>query len=211
MSVYMTEAEQIEWLKKGWLRYQTLIVSGLCIALLSMSAFKYWHFYHDKRIQEASVSYERMILAESRHETQNTQVYAEQLIQDDTGTVYADVARLMLAAELVQQHKYELANSTLEFLIQNSSRQPMIDLAKLRLSRVLMAEHKYEQALALLKAIKKSPYYGLINVTIGDLYVAMGNNKQAIIFYNRAHTYLETSGITHVFLDMKIEQLKEEG
>jgi predicted negative regulator of RcsB-dependent stress response len=87
----------------------------------------------------------------------------------------------------------------------------MIDLAKLRLSRVLMAEHKYEQALALLKAIKKSPYYGLINVTIGDLYVAMGNNKQAIIFYNRAHTYLETSGITHVFLDMKIEQLKEEG
>ena len=119
MSVYMTETEQIEWLKKCWLRYQTLIISGLFIALLSMSALKYWHFYNDKRVQEASMSYERMILADSRHETQNIQVYADKLIQDDTDTVYADAARLMLAAELVKQSKYELASSTLEFLIQH--------------------------------------------------------------------------------------------
>ena len=57
MSVYMTEAEQIEWLKKGWLRYQTLIISSLCVVLLLMSGFKYWHNYSDKRIQQAGVSY----------------------------------------------------------------------------------------------------------------------------------------------------------
>ena len=211
MSVYMTETEQIEWLKKCWLRYQTLIISGLFIALLSMSALKYWHFYNDKRVQEASMSYERMILADSRHETQNIQVYADKLIQDDTDTVYADAARLMLAAELVKQSKYELASSTLEFLIQHSSRKPMVALAKLRLSRILISEHKYEQSLALLKSIKNSPYYGLINITIGDIHVAMGDKKQAISCYQLAQKYLEKSGITHVFLDMKLEHLKEEG
>lgn len=211
MSVYMTEAEQIEWLKKGWLRYQTWIVSGLCLILLLMSAVRYWNFTYDKQVQQASSVYQRMMLAESHHDTQKTQVYAEQLIKDDTGLVYADAARLMLAAIFARDHKYDQAIRTLEFLIKHSSKKSMVDLAKLRLARLWLVDHNHKKALDTLHGMKDSPYYGLVNVIKGDIYVAQGNKTKAMNCYQLAHTYLEKAGVTHVFLDMKLEQLKEEG
>ena len=211
MSVYMTEAEQIEWLKKGWVRYQTWIISGLCVVLLLMSGVKYWHHYHDKRMQQASVAYSRMLLAESQHLTQKTQVYAEQLIAEDSGTVYSDVARLMLASIFTQQKKYDQARNMLEFISIHSTRHALVDLSKIRLARIWMATQQYTKSLAVLQGMKNSPYSGLVNVTKGDLYVAMGNKLKAMKSYQLAHAYLAKDGVTHVFLDMKLEQLKEEG
>ena len=97
MSVYMTEEEQLQAIKKWWLRYNTPILVLLSVVMLSVAGYRYWNWHHEKILTQASTVYERLMVSFSEHKNKEIRSYANQLIKEYGQTVYADAARMTLA------------------------------------------------------------------------------------------------------------------
>ncbi|HVT62738.1 MAG TPA: tetratricopeptide repeat protein, partial [Legionellaceae bacterium] len=94
-SVYMTETEQIEILKKWWKKYNQIVLITISIALLVISGLRYWHWHREKISEQASNAYEHLMVAFSNQDDKSVRSYAHQLMTHYAGTVYADTARLL--------------------------------------------------------------------------------------------------------------------
>ena len=202
MSVYMTEAEQIAIFKNWWKRYQNMITFSLAAVLLVFSGFKYWNYYAAKNMQEASVTYEQMMIALSQKNQVGIQSYANKLINDHANTVYADTARLTLAKEYVKSEQYEPSIVMLKQVADHSHVVPLAEVARLRIARILLEQKKYSAALEQLNKVSSLYYSAVRDQIFGDVYFAMGKKQQAISYYEQALKAFKANGITNVFLEM---------
>lgn len=207
MSVYRTEEEQLEAIKKWWQKYNTLITVILSLVLIVVSAYKYWSWHQYKVSMEASNTYERMMVAFSNQDNKSVRSYANQLINEYSKTVYADAARLALAKIYVGYEKYEKARSILEQVANNSKMIPLKQVAKIRIARLYAAEKIYDKALAELSQIDDDAYMPVVNELKGDIYTATGKYQQAINSYKEAITGVRTHGMGNLFLEMKTNEL----
>ena len=207
MSVYMTEEEQLEAIKKWWNKYSNIITVVLSVILLVFAGFKYWNWHHDKISAQASNAYERMMLAFANQDNQSVQSYANQLIKDYSKTVYADAARLTLAKLFVTDDNYPKARESLEYVANHSKMPALRQVAKIRIARLFAAEKAYDKALAELASIVDTAYMPVINELKGDIYTATGQYQKAIVAYKEAITEVRTNGMGNLFLEMKTNEL----
>ncbi|MDI9818890.1 MULTISPECIES: tetratricopeptide repeat protein [unclassified Legionella] len=207
MSVYMTEEEQLDAIKKWWHKYSTIITILLSLILLSVSGYKYWTWHQDKVSVQASNAYEHLMVAFSNQDNKSVHAYANQLINEYGQTVYADTARLALAKLYVAHDQYVKAREALSYVANNSKMPPLRQIARLRAARLLTAEKKYEEALAELIHIDDTAYLPVANELKGDIYAATGKYQQAVDFYKKAITAVHTSGMGNLFLEMKTNEL----
>ena len=61
MSVYMTEEEQLESIKKWWKRYGNIVSVCLSVVLITVAGFRYMQWHQTKITQQASITYEKMM------------------------------------------------------------------------------------------------------------------------------------------------------
>lgn len=207
MSVYMTEEEQLEAIKKWWSKYNNLITIALSVILIVFAGFKYWNWHQDKINTQASNAYERLMLAFSNQDNQSVQAYASQLINSYGKTVYADAARLTLAKLFVTDDNYQKAKENLDYVANYSKMLPLKQVAKIRMARLFAAEKAYDKALAQLAKVDDSAYMPVINELKGDIYTATGQYQQAIASYKEAITEVRTNGMGNLFLEMKTNEL----
>jgi predicted negative regulator of RcsB-dependent stress response len=209
MSVYMTEAEQIDIIKQWWKRYNGVVTVFLSIILLICSGIKYWHWHQDKVIQQASNTYEHLMLAFSNHDNKAVRGYANQLITDYGRTVYADAARLTLAKLYVSHENYDRARNELEGVITHAKMNALVDVARIRLARLLAMDKKFDAALAELDKVNDKVYFSVANELRGDIYSATGRYQEAVAFYRKAMSEVQTSGMGNLFLEMKSNDLAQ--
>jgi predicted negative regulator of RcsB-dependent stress response len=207
MSVYRTEEEQIEMIKKWWKRYNGIITVIASLILLAMSGYKYWNWHQDKINQQASNAYEHMMVAFSNHDNKSIRSYANQLIKDYKNTVYADAAHLTLAKLYISQAKYTQAQEQLAFITLNSKIPAFQQIAKIRSARLLIGEQSYEKALNELSTVQDNAYLSVINEIKGDIYAAKGQYSEAIAAYRLAIDEVQTKGMGNLFLEMKTNEL----
>lgn len=79
MTVYMTEEEQIDAIKKWWKAYGNLVLIAISIVLLSISAHRLWNNHVEKINQQASITYEKMMVAFSNQDKKEIRAYADTL------------------------------------------------------------------------------------------------------------------------------------
>lgn len=207
MSVYMTEAEQLEAIKKWWQRYSNIILVVLSVIMLTISGFKYWNWHEDKITQQASSAYEHLMLAFSNQDNKGVRAYANQLTTDYGNTVYADAARLTLAKLYVLREKYSKAEAELDHVATHSKMVTLQQVAKIRLARLLAAEKSYDKALAELTKVENSAYLPVVNELRGDIYAATGQYQQAVLSYRKAISEVQKHGMGNLFLEMKTNEL----
>ena len=207
MSVYMTEAEQLEAIKKWWMRYNNIIIVILSLVLLAISGYKYWNWHEEKINQQASNAYEQMMVAFSNQDNRSVRSYASQLLNDYDQTIYADVARLTLAKLYVSHEKYSKAQEALEYVANHSKMLTLQEIAKIRLARILATEKSYDKALEELSKVDSVVYLPVVNELRGDIYAATGQYQQAVIAYRKAITEVQTNGMGNLFLEMKTNEL----
>lgn len=207
MSVYMTEDEQIEAIKKWWQRYSTLITVVFSLVLLSVSGYKYWYWHQDKINTQASNAYEHLMVAFSEHNNKGIKSYANQLINDYGQTVYADVARMTLVKLAVTKEDYAKAREILENIASSSKNIAFKQMAKIRIARLFLAEKSFDKALSELSEVDDNAYMPVINELKGDIYAATGKYQQAILSYKEAITEVRTHGMGNLFLEMKTNEL----
>lgn len=207
MSIYMTEAEQLEVIKKWWQRYNNLITVLLSVFLLLIAGYKYWNWHQEKISQQASSTYENLMLTFSNQNNKGVRAYANQLLKDYGDTVYADTARLTLAKLFISRENYSKAQKELEYVALHSETPVLRDIANIRLARLLAANKSYDKALALLAKVDNSAYTPLINELRGDIYAATGQYQAAVASYRKAVSAVKIDGMGNLFLEMKTNEL----
>lgn len=207
MTVYMTEAEQIEVIKKWWNKYSNIFLVVLSLILLTMAGFRYWHWHQAKIEQQASNTYEQMMVAFSNQDAKGIQGYADTLLRDFKETAYADAARLSLAKYWVEQENYSEAKIQLLEVARHSKITALQTVARIRLARVLLAEKSYEPALEQLKFAQDNLYASMVNELKGDIYTAMGQYPAAATAYQEALAQTKLQGAGNLFLEMKVSEL----
>ena len=208
MSVYMTEAEQLEIIKKWWLRHQNLITVCLALVVFLVAGYRYWNWHVEKTILQASTAYENMIAASTSHDDKSMQSYANQLIHFDDKTVYATAAHLLLAKIFVNQKDYQKAELELAHVAHHSKVEALKQLALIRLARLQLSQKQYDKALAELSTIAQSPYTSVVNELKGDVYSAKEEYLKADASYQSAMNDLASGGGANLLLEMKRNAVK---
>lgn len=207
MSVYMTETEQLQLIKKWWQRYGSIITVLFSVILLTISGFKYWHWHQDKMNEQASNAYEHLMLAFSSQDKKGVRSYANELVTEYGNTVYADSARLTLAKLYVAREQYDLARDELLYVAAHSKMKVLVDVARIRLARLMAAEKKYDKALGELAKVDDVVYLPVVNELKGDIYSERGQYQEAVSFYRKAIDEVQKNGMGNLFLEMKSNEL----
>ena len=197
MSIYMTETEQLEAIKKWWKRYNNIITITLSIILLVIAGFKYWNWHQEKVNQQASTTYENLMLAFSNQDNKGVRGYANQLLKDYSDTVYSDAARLT----------YPKAKEELAYVANHSKMITLQQIAKIRLARLFTAEKSYDKALGELSEVESNAYMPVVNELRGDIYAATGQYQQAVVSYKKAITEAQAHGMGNLLLEMKTKEI----
>lgn len=208
MSVYMTEAEQLELIKKWWLRHQTLITVCFALVVCVVAGYRYWNWHIEKTMVQASTAYQNMMSASISHDDKAVQSYANQLIRENDKTVYGTTAHLMLAKLFVNQKDYQKAEQELSHVAQNAKVDALKQLATIRLARLQLSQKQYDKAIAELSTIHNSPYATVVNELKGDIYSAKGDYLNADASYQSALTELASNGGANLLLEMKHNEVK---
>ena len=209
MSVYMTEEEQLQAIKKWWLCYNTPILVLLSLIMLSVAGYRYWSWHNEKTLIQASTVYERLMVSFSEHKNKEVRSYANQLINNYDQTVYADVARMTLAKIEVAKDQDEKAKQLLNEVVNHTTVPAFKQIAKIRIARLLVAQKSFDQALNQLSVIDDSAYMTIVNELKGDIFVEKGDYQQAIKSYKQAISEAKTHGIGNLFLEMKTNELAQ--
>ncbi|MCW8472205.1 tetratricopeptide repeat protein [Fluoribacter gormanii] len=203
MSVYMTEEEQLESIKKWWKQYGTLVTVLLSLVLFGIAGYRYLHWHQEKLTQQASVAYEQMMVALSNQNIKAVRAYANELIHEHSRTVYADAAHMTLAKVYVSKNKLDKATNELNAVASNSKMPTLKQIAKIRIARILAAEKSYTNALKELSNVEDNTYLPVINELKGDIYGATGQYEEAMNSYKLALEEVKNNGMGNLFLEMK--------
>lgn len=207
MSVYMTEEEQLESIKKWWKRYGNVVSVILSVILFSIVGYRYFTWHQDKLTQQASIAYEQMMIALSHNNVKAVRSYANELIKEHTKSVYADVAHMTLAKMYVSKNKWDQAREELRFVADNSKMRSLKQMAKIRIARIFAANQAYENALNELTKVDDATYLPVINELKGDIYGATGKYEEAMNSYKQAIEEVKTNGMGNLFLEMKSNEI----
>ncbi len=203
MSIYMTEDEQVEAIKKWWKRYSTVVLISISVVMLMVSGVRYWSWHQQKLSQQASGTYEHMMMAFSNQDNKTVHAYANQLLHNYGRTVYADAARLTLAKMYVQDENFPKARQALSKVAKDSKAPILQQTAKIRLARLLIAEKSYDAALSELALVNDVSFLPIVNELKGDIYVAQKQYALAESAYRAALNEVQAKGLGNVFLEMK--------
>ncbi len=207
MSVYMTEEEQLESIKKWWKRHGNLVTVIISAILLSIAGYRYMQWHNEKITQQASVAYENMMISFSNDRPKAVTSYANELINNYNHSVYADVAHLILAKMYITKDKLDKAKEQLTPVANDSKMPPLKQIAKIRMARILTANKLYTDALALLAPIDDTTYLSVIYELKGDIFSATGQLQEAMKSYRLALEQDKINGMGNLYLEMKTNEL----
>ena len=186
MDPYITEQEQIETLKKWWVKNGTSLLLTLSVLIAALGGYRYWQNTVYQGALSASVEYTKMMDLMQQDKTAEAAAVGDQIIQQSSGTPYAALAALAVAKIQVEKNEMTSARSHLIWVVDHSDSPELRDMAQLRLARVYFAEKNYDQALATLAHIRSADFLHVAAEVKGDVYVAQGDKDKARIAYQEA-------------------------
>lgn len=203
MSVYQTEEEQVEAIKKWWKENGTSVVAGLVIGLGAVFGWQGWTSYQERIKKEASVSFNQLLTAVDRKDDESASSQAELLRMEYDSTSYAVFAAMTQARLKLQQGDSAAARSQLEWAMQNSSDKSLTHLIQLNLARVLLNDGDLDGATKLAD-VKEGGFSGEFAALRGDIAVA----KQDAASAHEAYTLALSLNVTNPeMVEMKLDDL----
>ncbi|MES2204986.1 MAG: tetratricopeptide repeat protein [Pseudomonadota bacterium] len=205
MSVYKTEEEQIDDLKRWIKSYGPSIVMGIVLAIALLYGWRYWHSYQHNRAVQASVLYQQAVDA---YQTKRTDLLAksvETLQNKYPKSPYASYGVFLQVKLAADQQAYSDAEVGLGWIIHHSHDNNIKAIAELRLGSIQTADHQEELAIKTLESIKNPAFKGLAHIKIADAYLALGDTKNAKINYEAAGKLLPDAGNTMPTLAVKLD------
>ncbi len=207
MTEYLTEQEQIELLKNWIKQYSAVILTGLLIAAMSITGWRYWQQRQINTLNRASAIYDEMLTKRVQNDPEATVIQAQKLYSHYPKTVYGQFATLMLARAALEKNNLAEAEKQFNIVIRQSNVASLRQIARLRLARLLISENKYQDAIKILHKVDDKNFNGLTNEIRGDAYLAMRNIAKAREMYQQALADLPNAETIRPLLQMKYDNL----
>lgn len=207
MSVYKTEEEQIDDLKRWIKSYGPSILIGIALAVVALYGWRYWNTYQHNRAVKASVLYQQAVDA---YQTKHNDLLTKAIVtlQDKyPHSPYTQYAVFIQAKVAADKKDYNAADAALSSIITHSRDKSLKAIAELRLGSVQMENHQEKEAIKTLEKITatNSAFKGLALIKTADAYLALGDTANAKINYEKASELLPDAGNTMPTLALKLD------
>ena len=207
MSVYETEAEQLEAIKK-WLKDNgASIVVGLTIGFGGLFGWRAWQDHNDYLAESASVEYQQIMSLLQRNDVETASNRTNELLTVQAESPYAAMAAMAMARARVNAGKLPAAEHHLRWVTTHASGPELRQLARLRLARLLLAQQQPDQALALMSEQPDTGYQDSYQELRGDILLSKGDNEGARRAYLIALASMDPQVAAQSWLQMKLDEL----
>lgn len=207
MSDYLTEQEQIELLKSWIKQYSLVILTGVLMAIIGITGWRYWQQRQAIMLTHASAVYDDMLSKRAQNDTAATLVQADKLFTHYPKTAYGQMAAFMLARDAVINKNYPEAEKQLHWVIDHASSAQIREIASIRLARVYITDNQADVALKTLNKVYDKTFNGFIDEVKGDAYVALNKIDMARESYKQALSELPNADSIRPLLEMKYNNL----
>jgi len=204
VSVYDSEEEQVEALKKWWSENGRSIIGGIVLGLGAVFGWQAWNQHQDQTSANASLHYEKMGQAIQVGNSESAIKQGERIITDWPDSAYGVLAALDLAKIKLDHGDTAGAQTQYEWVIAQSIDPSMKQLARLRLARVLLGKSDLDGATAVVDKADKDSFTGEFAVVRGDIASA----RQDYVAARSAYTDALTSEVgNRSLVRMKLNNL----
>lgn len=208
MDVYAHEKEQIEGIKSWWRENRWYIITGLAISVAIVGGWRFWQSWQQERAEMASQIYGELQTKASLKDSAALEAAVHELQSDYSGTPYAALGSMTLAAAEVESGNFNAAAESLRWAMENSDDPELAMVARLRLARVLLQLDQPVQARDVLDAGEAGKFAGLYGEVRGDAFLAEGNRDAARTAYEAALAAMdENNGAERQVVQMKLDNL----
>ena len=205
-----SDEEQVEKLK-AWLKENGMsIVFGVIVGVGGLSGYRYWVHLQETAAEQASRHYNEMMQALSVNNRAEVDEHARQLISEYAKTEYAQIARLAVAKDHVENDEFAEAEPYLQEVIGSSAQDPLGYVARLRLAAVQMQTEQLDAALGTLSIEFPDEVSAQVAELRGDIYVQQGKSSEAIEAY-RVAQQANPGPANPQFLQQKLADLGARG
>jgi predicted negative regulator of RcsB-dependent stress response len=209
VSIYETDDEKAEAIKKWWKENGFSVVAGVTIGLGAIFGWRAWTDYRDSVGQQASAAFEQLLVSADRGDTQSALAQSRLLGEEFSSTTYATLVSLVQARVELDAGNPGGTRTALEKAIADSPDPGITRIAALRLARLLIAEGDLEAAASLVnKHDDGGTFSGDFAAVRGDIAHAQGHTSDARASYEKA---IATGAPNPDQLRLKLENLPPAG
>lgn len=201
------EKEQIEEIKEWWRENRWYILAGLAISIAIVAGWRYWQEYRQEQAQAASLRYENVLSQAEAQDVAALESAVQELQQEYSGTPYAALASLKLAAKYAEAGDYSSAVEPLRWAMKNTDDDELALVARARLARVMLQNDQAQDVIALLDDVEPGKFEGLYSELRGDALLYAGDRDAARAAYEAALAAMEPGLGERRLLQMKIDNL----
>ncbi len=169
VSVYNSDEEQVEALKKWWKENGQSIVVGVVLGLSAIFGWQAWTQHQDQVASQASLRYEKMAVAIQSGNVESAVKQGEMVVADWPKSSYAALASMDMAKIKLGQGDSDAAKKLYEWVLANAEDPSLKQLARLRMARVLLSENSIDAAEAVVAKADKDAYAGEFATLRGDI------------------------------------------
>jgi predicted negative regulator of RcsB-dependent stress response len=204
---YLSERQQIDWLRSTIKEHAPWALAGLAIAIGGYFGYLQWQSYGTRQVATAAQKYEASLDALARGDAEGAGRIVKELRESFSRTPYCDLAALALARFDVEGGKLGDAAGLLESVLKDTHDGDLATVARLRLARVQRADGKPDLALATLAAAPAgtaSPAYADVR---GDVLLDKGDKAGALAAWREALAS-KSQGIDRELIELKVAALE---
>jgi predicted negative regulator of RcsB-dependent stress response len=205
---YITEEEQVEQLKKFFKQYGMSLLLGLVLALGGSYGFKMYQARQRHNSEQASLIYSQLMNSVTNNERKQITHQANYLITEYPNSVYATLAKLMLAKQAISDNHLQDARSQLTSVMNNKRFPNFSSVARVRLARLAFHDKQYKKALKLLEPLEHQlSFVAYKEQLTGDIMLAMGSPIKAKLAYKKALDLYEGNASLKPVVEMKLDNV----
>lgn len=185
METYNSD-EQLQLLRQ-WLRDNgPALLAGLLLGALLVGGWTGWKSYSTRQSEQASIKFGQLQAALQSGDGKMAETVAAGLTDRYSGTPYAALAALMLAADQVKRNQFEAALSQYQWVREQASDRKLRHVARLRRARLLWSMGRSEEALSELQTKRVGSFGSLFSELRGDILAGQGQHDEARKSYTEA-------------------------
>jgi predicted negative regulator of RcsB-dependent stress response len=206
VSVYDSDDEQVEALKKWWNENGRSIVVGMVLGLGAVFGWQSWSQHQDQLAAQASLRYEMMAKAIQENKVESALKQGERIIAEWPDSNYAVFASLDMAKLQLKQGDIDAVKKQYEWVIANADAPSMRQLARLRIGRVLLSSNDLDGAEKMVSEADKDNFAGEFAALRGDIARARKDFGAARTAYLEA---LNSEAGNSRMIQMKLDDLAQ--
>lgn len=201
-----SDEEQIENIRRWWEDNGRSVIAGVVIAIAGVGGWQGWNVWQDRQAASASTHFEATVNALEAERLAQAREQLGELHASHSGSSYATLATLRVAAALADNESLDEAAAALRWAVSNAPDDGLKRLARLRHAQVLFDLGDARQALDVLEPIDEGSYAARAFELRGDLLHSLGERDHAVEAYRRAISANPADG-RRGLLDAKLADL----